>query len=249
MATFETTLPTHVEVAMAEHDDHWPALDSSASKVRNSRSEHEWEMIPPPAVGAVRFQSVGSIETSKKNPRVLKHCQSSPNLLHYQVVLEEEDEESAEESSAVMIEDSYSLASSSMVMVSGPASVATTTSRVSFRDAILAQSDSPNGKYSKPGTNDAYHPNQKTKIRKVKPKFVVTPIKRCAKSTGDLQKLVMDEDSCEILGETDAHEYYSRKAHGFTTRKNGMKIRPDEAKRLEMTMNKKNMQRANQSGK
>ncbi len=48
------------------------------------------------------------------------------------------------------------------------------------------------------------------------------------------------------MGETDAHDYYSRKAQGAMGRKNGLKIRPDEAKRLQITMAKKDMQRQRQ---
>ena len=94
-----------------------------------------------------------------------------------------------------------------------------------------------------------HHHHHHQRIRKVKPKFVVTqvvPIKH-AHSTGDLQSMIHHADDDEILGDTDAHEYYSRKAQGSLGRKNGQKIRPDEAKRLQMTLNKKNLQRARQS--
>lgn len=47
----------------------------------------------------------------------------------------------------------------------------------------------------------------------------------------------------EVLGDTDAGDFYSRKAQGALGRKNGQKIRPDEAKRLQMTMAKKNLQK------
>ena len=57
------------------------------------------------------------------------------------------------------------------------------------------------------------------------------------------------EDDEEILGDTDAHEYYSRKLQGSMGRKNGLKQRPDEAKRLQITMAKKDMQRQSQKGR
>ena len=49
-----------------------------------------------------------------------------------------------------------------------------------------------------------------------------------------------------ILGETDAELFYNRKAQGRLGRTNGKKIRPDEKKRLQMTMAKKNDQRQRQ---
>lgn len=94
--------------------------------------------------------------------------------------------------------------------------------------------------------------------KKIKPRLVVSPIKRCARSTGDLRSLVIHEEEEghsgglgsmavheeeEILGASDAMEYYNRKSHGSKGRANGKKIRPDEAKRKEMIIHKKNAQR------
>mmetsp|Transcript_52826 Transcript_52826/g.128076 ORF Transcript_52826/g.128076 Transcript_52826/m.128076 type:complete len:482 (+) Transcript_52826:358-1803(+) len=52
-----------------------------------------------------------------------------------------------------------------------------------------------------------------------------------------------------ILGDTDAEEFYNRKEHGKNTRQNGLKSRPDEAKRLDMILAKKDMQRKQQEAK
>ena len=49
-----------------------------------------------------------------------------------------------------------------------------------------------------------------------------------------------------VLGETDAHDYYARKKQGAMGRANGSKIRPDEAKRLQISMAKKERQRERQ---
>lgn len=49
-----------------------------------------------------------------------------------------------------------------------------------------------------------------------------------------------------VVGDTDAELYYNRKAQGKLGRKNGRKIRPDEAKRLQITMAKKDIQRQQQ---
>lgn len=98
-----------------------------------------------------------------------------------------------------------------------------------------------------------------------KTRIIVTPIKRCAKSTGDLRSLVIHEEEEgygggggggggiiheeEVLGESDAMEYYNRKSHGSKGRANGRKQRPDEAKRKEFIIHKKNAQRRAQGVK
>lgn len=53
-----------------------------------------------------------------------------------------------------------------------------------------------------------------------------------------------DEENCK--GACDAEEYYARKHHGHLSRKNGLKVRPDEAKRKAIIMHKKDSQRQQQ---
>ena len=100
-------------------------------------------------------------------------------------------------------------------------------------------------------------------------------VRRCAKSTGDLPSLAaavlndnggivsmggattstvgtssgyMDnDDDDDILGYSDANEYYERKRQGHQSRRNGLKVRPDEAKRRLMSMHKKDLQRRRQA--
>eukprot|EP00553_Chaetoceros_curvisetus_P001250 CAMPEP_0204618236 /NCGR_PEP_ID=MMETSP0717-20131115/4957_1 /ASSEMBLY_ACC=CAM_ASM_000666 /TAXON_ID=230516 /ORGANISM="Chaetoceros curvisetus" /LENGTH=303 /DNA_ID=CAMNT_0051631935 /DNA_START=14 /DNA_END=925 /DNA_ORIENTATION=- len=94
--------------------------------------------------------------------------------------------------------------------------------------------------------------------KKSRPRLVVNPIKRCAKSTGDLRSMVIVEEEeegyyggggggiiqeDEVLGDTDASEFYSRKQKGSTSRQNGKKLRPDEAKRKNFIIHKKEAQR------
>jgi hypothetical protein len=240
MAKNSKVLPTNIVEATPDEQDapeHWPSLDSVGTK----KSE-EWEMVPPqPAAAAQVTFDVDAIHITNDDPRCLKHCQSLPDFLNYQ-----EDEEYSEEESAVMIEDS-SVMSASVVMVPSQNSLASSFAKVSFKDAILSKSDHE-CKQNDAARNGS-EPTQ-SRVRKVKPKFVVTPIKRCVRSTGDLKALgqhMNDED--DVLGDSDAHEFYSRKAHGSATRQNGMKTRPDEAKRLQMTMAKKNLQRASQQAR
>jgi hypothetical protein len=106
--------------------------------------------------------------------------------------------------------------------------------------------------------------------RSTKPKFIVSPIKRCIQSTPDLRSLVSiqehQEDDMgggggggaasttileeplheEVMGNTDAMEFYHQKSKGSISRANGLKIRPDEAKRKDMILFKKNAQKARQ---
>jgi hypothetical protein len=122
----------------------------------------------------------------------------------------------------------------------------------SFKDAILFQLENKGEQVDKQHHQQQHAEKFMLKPR-TKPKFVVSPIRRCSKSTGDLQSLdacIIEDDGGgeedEILGASDAMEYYHQKNQGFLHRKNGKKILPDEAKRKEMTMQKKNLQRQQQ---
>ncbi|OEU16728.1 hypothetical protein FRACYDRAFT_269088 [Fragilariopsis cylindrus CCMP1102] len=204
----------------------------------------------------------------------MHHCQSTPDFHNYETILEEtcnveavliehEEEEDDEEECD---------GSSSMVMVSGPPSVlsescwssggASSSSKISFRDAIMKKHTVAG---SSPGTQEEIQPKM---VKKKKPTFVVSPIKR-PKSTGDLRSLARiaesnihqqyDDDGGGfgggggggggdeiIVGETDAELFYNQKAKGKVGRKNGKKIRPDEKKRLDIIMAKKDDQRQRQ---
>mmetsp|Transcript_11171 Transcript_11171/g.20658 ORF Transcript_11171/g.20658 Transcript_11171/m.20658 type:complete len:284 (-) Transcript_11171:915-1766(-) len=265
------------------HASEWPAL--SQNQQVNSEDNHvvdnDWELLPEPTTTpttttpTVRIVEPEDSTTEDKpamkkiNPRILKHCQSSPDLRQY--VLEQSDDEVSssssdeEASSAVIIDngDLSSLASSSVVMVpSGTSGTPASSSpwasnKISFRDAILKKQPEEAVSSSAAKHNHHHHHHHPTRIRKLKkPKFlVVKPIQRCARSTGDLKSLGQelnrndDEDNHgveNILGETDGEQFYHQKSKGQLGRKNGRKTRPDEAKRLEITMAKKSMQREKQ---
>jgi len=215
---------------------------------------------------------------------LLHHCKSTPDFRH-ETILEETDNVEA-----VLIENSNkedegyggaSFTSSSMVMVSGPPSSLSTNcwsgaspSKILFRDAILKkeqeqeQDDTPDQPSTANNTTDGSSSTQEQPVqqkitKKKKPKFVVTPIKRCAKSTGDLRSFTRITESddhhdggvsggCDvyndeiILGDTDTELFYNQKAQGRLGRTNGKKVRPDEQKRLKMIMAKKDDQRQRQ---
>jgi hypothetical protein len=214
-------------------EEEWPSLGGQPTTTSATATAEgdDWELLTPAEDdnGAQGDSSTpGEEVVVVSNPRcfIRKNSVSAPDLRD----LDEEENQSE--------------ASSSAVMVSGPPSVATGSTinpwgaknRVSFKDVILAPS-----KHAPAHSKKSSVPKPQARI-KVKSRYVVTPIKRCAKSTGDLLSLAEGDDE-EVLGESDAMEYYNRKSHGEHGRNNGLKIRPDEAKRKEMIVMKKNMQR------
>jgi hypothetical protein len=133
--------------------------------------------------------------------------------------------------------EAESSALSLAVMVDTASTSSRTVKRIpSFRDAVLLKTSSEQ--------TEAPSSAVQACSKKMKPKIVVTPIKRCARSTGDLRSLVIHE---EVLGESDAMDYYHRKAQGASGRMNSLKLRPDEAKRKHFTLQKKKMQRESQA--
>lgn len=287
MSPASTIQPRHVPCPTE-----WPALSPSKIPSHNNHpTDNDWEFVADETPTQTSFERDAEIvveplqnnmETANSNEGnyknkdnstggnslCVKHYPSSPDFRHYNTILEE----NYDDVGGVLVE-SYnedenedgvaSIASSSIVMVSGPPSVISSqsvwSSKISFRDAIMKEHGQE--------TKDATEPNPQQQAKhpratKKKPKFVVKPIRRCSKSTGDLQSLARiaenDEDHCGgggggdpynddlIMGETDAQLYYNQKAQGKLGRKNGRKVRPDEAKRLQITMAKKDDQRQRQ---
>ena len=144
----------------------------------------------------------------------------------------------------------------------------TWTGSISFRDMVLSQGREL-AKEVTPVGPPTTGMSTRTSTTKPKPKIVVTPRMRSYESSPNLYGLTSystttitttstaapmmtktrredENDDDLILGDTDAMEYYFRKAKGISGRKNGMKLRPDEAKRLDIVMAKKEMQRQQQ---
>jgi hypothetical protein len=242
MASASMMPMTHVQGASLRSNvdpdqAHFPPLPVEPEK-------EQWELLDrsPDRGQVVSFcpKTVPPEDPTKptENPTILHHAQSSPNLREYVLA---SDDESDESSSAVLVDDGVSDAGSSAVLVSSPPSVwSAGGAKLSFRDAILRSKNS-NGSHE----DSAHQATSHRKRMKVKPTFVVQPIKRCNKSTGDLQSLTSFLEE-EVMGDTDAQEYYGRKLAGAQGRRNGLKTRPDEAKRLQMTMAKKADQRERQ---
>ena len=137
----------------------------------------------------------------------------------------------------------------------------------SFKDAILLNAQEIQKEKKEKERQEEEVRNKlkmmKKNTKKPSARFVVKEIKRCSRSTPDfstLQKVEEDKDhlgdgfcnggsggtfsdNSEILGETDAFDFYARKSMGATAHKNGSKLRPDEAKRKEYSVYKRNVQR------
>jgi len=197
-----------------------------------------------------------SSENSYANPKKLRHSASSPDLRHLHSgfrMLEQITERSVDGS-----QDDEMSGAPGFAVVDGPPSVisasstaAASTAAGGLSWATKAASAGTGGFPAAPRPTTAV--SRKQQQRKFQPgRFVVVPpktMRRCSRSTGDLQALIEVEEEGEVLGESDAMEFYHRKALGVKGRTNGQKLRPDEAKRKEITMHKKHLQRqAQQAG-
>ena len=206
-----------------ESEEMWPTLNEAHGNSDETPSaaaeDNGWEIVRQDD----ESDEAVHIEVVPPSRRKLRHCSSSPDLRFIGRALESVDEHDDEDVTVDTTDYSAVLVSKKMT---------------SFRDAILSTTKGPvdEKKESYPAAS---------RQKKIKPKIVVTPIKRCSKSTGDLRSLVIEED--EVLGETDAMDYYHRKAMGASGRVNSLKIRPDEAKRKSITMYKKQVQRQQQA--
>lgn len=237
--------------------------DGNAAAVDN-----DWELLPeassPTAAVRIVEPAPELLQRSRDyntDPRKLKHCRSSPDLRQYLLEVgnsSSSSDEDDESSSAVLIDDGdlTSLASSSVVVVAKPGASTIASSRLggegsssklSFKETLLKKQNQEQTDGDDTNHNRSRRSNRIRKLKK--PKFVVKPIPRSAKSTGDLQALGKiveneeEEDVAAVVGETDAPLFYHQKAQGQLGRVNGKKQRPDEAKRLEIIMAKKTMQR------
>lgn len=232
MASASTIPPMHVEAHATNElqQQHFPALNNN----NNNNSNDDWELVPPETSSTTQVKFDAHALQKPHNPKTLKHCQSSPNLRNYEHLDSSDEDDNDDDDSAVFIEEESTVGSSSMVMVTNPPSV-WGNSKLTFRDAILKKGSAENKK----DTDDAAKSSQPRKIAKAK--FQVVKPKKQMRRTSSMPDL-----HDEVLGDTDASDFYARKAQGAMGRMNGSKQRPDEAKRLQMTMAKKTMQRERQ---
>lgn len=212
------------------NEEMWPTLNEAHQGVADNLVMGGWEPIVSP-------KEAIEIKVLPPELRKLRHCASSPDLRFIGKSLAAVEEDDDDDFSFVSEAESSDLSSAVIVDAAASTSSRTVKRIPSFRDAVLL-------KTSNEQTQAPSSAGGQACPKKVKPKIVVTPIKRCARSTGDLRSLVIHE---EVLGESDAMDYYHRKAQGASGRVNSLKLRPDEAKRKQFTLQKKKMQRESQA--
>ena len=239
---------------MPDFDKEFPPLGATMPSGKESKEpDEEWELLTTDDEDHAEndISSTGEEEVQMKrassvvvhgNPKILRHCTSSPNLRCFAHVFEEDDDD-----------EEHKVEDSSYAMVSNVGSVISmSSSGRSFRDAFLSSPIHEDKATTETdpitATNTAPRPYRKAKMVVIKPPSL---IRRCSKSSPnllgliheDLANNVVDDQEGEILGDTDAAEYYHRKSKGAQGRSNGLKLRPDEAKRKAYAVNKRNLQR------
>ena len=239
----------------------WPSLAAPEKSNQSPKNVNDWEFVTgsdteePPEM------------RSNSQTKILHRCPSSPNFMHrkqddssYVLDCSSSSIDAQSVSTDVSIDDA-------VVLTKRPPSNSTMRKVPSFKDVMMLNAESQlkeREEQLKLKEQEERIRKESMKRRKAKPRIVVNPIKRCTKSTGDLRSLVSiqedEEDEGfgggsgggftiheeEVLGETDAAEFYFRKAKGSSNRINGEKLRPDEATRKDMIIAKKNAQRAAQ---
>lgn len=216
----------------------------------------------------------GRIESLAMNPKILHHCASTPDLNQYKSYdPKAEDEEESFDHCSMGVDAQSVVSESSHVLVSHTEKPLTR--RVpSFKDAILLNAQETKREEadaSKRREHAQMMLRKEALAKRSKPRLVVKSVakitQRNSKSTGDLNCLLHsyntiheDEDEChgggggfaavqedeEIMGDTDAQDFYAQKSKGGSSRANSKKIRPDEAKRLDIILHKKEEQRRQQ---
>jgi hypothetical protein len=250
-------------------ENNWPSLTNerkSTEKHQVQPDSEEWEYLssqPDKSEKEVTFEepakaSLTSAKSVTINPKNLHRCMSTPEFSH---IPDDDDSYVMDCTSSI---DAFSL-DDTVLLTQKPTGMKKVPS---FKDIIMLNAKEKEMEEEKKRIAIEQQQQQvreeALKRRKnSKPKIVIKPIQRCAKSTGDLRSFVIHEEDEyggggggggglmeeEVLGDTDAMEFYNRKSKGSQSRSNGRKIRPDEAKRLEITLYKKEAQRKAQREK
>lgn len=254
--TSNTTLwPTIQETYSGGKEDDWEFVDTTSTTNEFHANDSPLDLPNAAAIALGRHICRQLSSCSSNSNKGFSKVMSTPDLhAHYNLYDSDEDvgHDSMGTAGDVSTDDQY-------VKVRVPTAVITR--KPSFKDAILLNLQET-AKEHQAMEGDSLSQLLQEK-RRMKPKFVVKRITRCSHSTGDLTSLSTIRDGVEeayssgctvlptvhdILGATDAEEFYERKRHGEESRRNGLKLRPDEAKRKEFAVCKRAMQRQTQIG-
>lgn len=244
------------------HDEgQWPSSLVQSSDREPSMTTDDWELVPQPPDPTSKCEQpitnhhveVDDLVYVMDGPSdTLKYTPSSPEMCSYGTW----DYASADGAEDPPQDDSFSFISSppSVVSVGG-------SSTRSYRDVILENCNEADVSWENMLARTTTPPPTTTTRRvplptprptngtttTTRPKLVVTPIQKCLKRAGNPQSLARisedHDDDDDGFGATDEMDYYSRKSLGAKSYHNGLRLRPDEAQRKQMILNKKADQR------
>lgn len=265
----QSSTATTVQIRM--NIEQWPSLGDSSPSVISELND--WEYISEPnEADETKINKVSNLDCSSTGSMSIIHrCESTPEFSSYSTLGSDDDYSLINGSNSSVVAESIATTKDDTVLLSHkPKRVP------SFKDMILLNAEKIKEEESKKKEQMEQLVEEKRRDaiqrkKQIKTRLIVTPIKRCARSTGDLRSLTIHEgeegysadrydglmspgsniiyEDEEILGYSDAQEYYDRKSHGSSGRAKGQRIRPDEAKRKEMIIHKKNAQRRAQGVK
>lgn len=233
-------------------------------------SDNNWEVLSDSDSG--NDSPITHVPNVSLDFDALHRCKSSPNFSMQRIKSQKETDEFSDIDSyldvrSLKTEGSQSVPVSSKSLSDDWSMISSSKGTLkkipSFKDMLLKNSDSK---------QDQARIDLQEKLRQnvvdrktITPTFVVSNVKvhpnglrRCGFSTGDLQSSlhptektlattqgstsVIPEEE-EVWGDTDAMEFYHQKAMGSSSRSKSLKLRPDEAKRKEFSISKKEMHR------
>ncbi len=251
-------MKTHTAASIS--DDDWANVSTDSGNTDNYQNDETKE-------SSTLDSDTKEEEESFEDFSMIHRCESTPAFSSYSNIdnFQASDEELSYVLDCDSSVDALSMSSNHDTILLSQKCISATTNTIrkvpSFKDIVAAnaqrlEEEDRIAKLKEKELEQKRREDAVQRRKQMRPRLIVTPIKRCAHSTGDLRSLIIHEEEeghsggggviheeNEILGESDAMEYYNRKSHGSKGRANGQKIRPDEAKRKEMIIHKKNAQR------
>ena len=250
--------------------------DSSndASPPNLTTDNDEWEFVSEDSSSSHDDGRIESLSVNHKILHHSASTPDLNQYESYHPKEEEEDEASFDHCS--MGVDAQSVVSESSHVLVSHTEKPLTRRVPSFKDAILLNAQETKREETDAAKRREHAQRMLRKealAKRSKPRLVVKPVvakmtQRNSKSTGDLNSLLHSyatihehDDECyggggggfaavqedeEIMGDTDAQDFYAQKSKGGNSRANSKKIRPDEAKRLDIILHKKEEQRRKQ---
>ena len=266
------------------------AAAGAAVGATETETDNDWNFIDDPdddeALAEEKMKAAG--KGVRFNPKILHRCASTPDFGNYDdepsPFAGDSSEENANANANPSPQDATADQTSApkpVAPVPAPVAAPSTSAwgggarRPSFRDMILlnaektaAEAEAAEKHRAETAALLKKEREEHRRARGLRTRLVVTPIKRCAKSTGNLRALdhiqehhddeedyyggggggggfggPIVENDHDVLGDTDAQDFYHRKNKGVQNRVAGEKIRPDELKRKEISQYKRDAQR------